>query len=194
MAVKDTLQIGDPRLKAKTRIIEDINSAETKRVVEDLVETMRENGLVGMAAPQIGESWRVFVTEPRQTGTRPESQVDELRVYINPEIIEMSKEESVIYKGCGSVAHGGLFGPVKRSKEVVVEALGADGKKFRLQCDGLLARVILHEYDHLEGVEFTEKIDDYGKLLDEKFYRQFIKESGEAQKACLITKKYVTLL
>ncbi|MDP2873697.1 MAG: peptide deformylase [bacterium] len=189
MAVKDTLQMGNPRLKAKNKSIKRFDSLRLKQVVTDLVETMHQNGLVGLAAPQIGENYQVFITEPRKTKTRTADQADKLRVYINPKVVYSSKEESIIYEGCGSVAHGDLFGPVKRPKLVVIEAYDQNRQKFHLRCDGLLARVIQHEYDHLSGIEFTEKIIDYKKLMNRDFYVKGIKNSPQETKACVITIK-----
>jgi peptide deformylase len=189
MAVRETIQIGDLRLKAENKAVSGFSDLKVRQVVTDLVDTMHENGLVGIAAPQIGENWKIFVTEPRETKDRPKDQVDELRVYINPVIIEFSKEENIIYEGCGSVLHGNLFGPVKRAKEITIEAFDLNGKKFRLTGDGILARVIQHEYDHLFGIEFTEKIFDYKKLMVAEFYRQRIKNSPEQIEASKITKK-----
>lgn len=189
MAVRDTIQIGDLRLKAENKIVTDFSDLKVRQVVTDLVDTMHKNGLIGMAAQQIGENWKIFVTEPRETEDRPKDQADELRVYINPVIIEFSKEENIIYEGCGSVLHGTLFGPVKRAKEITIEAFDLKGKKFRLVCDGILARVIQHEYDHLQGIEFTEKIFDYKKLMAAEFYRERIKNSPEQIEASKITKK-----
>ena len=149
MAIKQTLQIGDPRLKAENKKVADFNDPVVKQVIQDLVDTMHQNELIGMAAQQIGYNWKIFVTEPRETETRPADQADELRVYINPVIVDFSGEESVIYEGCGSVLNGALFGPVKRPKEITIEAYDQNGKNFRMTCDGILARVIQHEYDHL---------------------------------------------
>lgn len=191
MAIKETLQIGDPQLKAPNKEVTVFDSTEIKRVVDDLVETMRANELVGMAAPQIGENYRIYVTEPRATKTRTVDQADELRIYINPVIANCSDEQTIIYEGCGSVVNGNLFGPVKRPREITVEAYGRTGKKFRLICDGLLARVIQHEHDHLNGIEFTEKILDYRQLMDVKFYLQYIKQSPEQTQAYITTKKEV---
>ena len=179
MSIRKTIQIGDPKLHAKNEIVKDFRSKKVKRVIKDLVDTMLENGLVGMAAPQIAENYKIFVTEPRETKTRKAENTDTLRVFINPKIIEFSKKETIIYEGCGSVISGQLFGPVKRSEEIVVEAYSEDGKKFRLTCNGLLARVILHENDHLNGVEFTEKIYDYRELLDKEHYLKMMKTRKE---------------
>ena len=164
MAVRTILQIGDPHLKAKNKSIKNLNSPKTKQVINDLIDTMHANELVGIAAPQIGENYGIFVTEPRKTETRTGDQIDELRIYINPVITFQSKTKTVIYEGCGCVAKGALFGPVLRPKEIEIQSYNMDKHKFSLRCDGLLARVIQHEYDHLNGIEFTERIDDYRKF------------------------------
>jgi peptide deformylase len=74
------------------------------------------------------------------------------------------------YEGCGSIAYGELFGPVKRSQSVMVEALGVDGKPFKLSAKGMLARVIQHENDHLNGVVFLDKITDMRKLISRDYF------------------------
>lgn len=189
MSIRDAIQIGDPRLKAENKVINDFSDPVIKQVIQDLIDTMRAKELIGMAAPQIGENWKMFVTEPRETKFRTADQVDELRIYINPVIVECSTEETIIYEGCGSLLNGQLFGPVRRPKEITIETFDQDGKKFRLTCDGILARVIQHEYDHLNGIEFIEKIYDYKKLMTADFYVKDIKGSKEQTEASIITKK-----
>jgi peptide deformylase len=177
MAVRKTLQLGHPKLTAKNSPIKNIFSTKTQRLINDLKDTMRKNELVGIAAPQIGENNQIFVTEIKKTKTRSAKELDELRVFINPKITNLSKEESIIYEGCGSVVNGTLFGPVKRPKEITVEAIDKKGRVFQLRCDGILARVIQHEFDHLQGIMFTEKVSDYTKLIDREFYKKNIKKS-----------------
>ena len=179
MSVRKVIQIGDPRLHAKNDTVKDFSIKKVKKIIKDLTDTMRENGLVGIAAPQIAENYKIFVTEPRETKTRSAKNADTLKVFINPKIINLSKKETVIYEGCGSVVLGNLFGPVRRSEEIIVEAYNEVGKKFRLTCNGLLARVILHENDHLLGIEFTEKIYDYRELLDKEHYLKMMKARKE---------------
>jgi peptide deformylase len=156
MAVKKTTQAGDPILRAKAKKVTDIVSAKTKRVVTDLVDTMRDENLVGIAAPQIGQSSRIFVTEIRKTKLRKTDELDALRVFINPRILATSKREVSDWEGCGSVAEAGLFAKVKRPYSVTVEATDADGGSFTLKAKGLLARIILHENDHLDGRLFID--------------------------------------
>ena len=187
MAVKKTIQIGDPKLKAKNVAIKDFNNPKIKRVVKDLRETMIKNGLVGLAAPQIGYNFQIFVTQPRKTKARKLSKGDKFRVYINPKIIKYSKKENIIYEGCGSVLNGNLFGPVKRPKEITIEAFNEKGEKFQIRCDGILARVIQHEYDHMTGIEFTEKIYDYRKLMVKEFFIKNVRNSKAQLEASKIT-------
>lgn len=195
MSIRETIQIGDPRLKADNKTVTDFDDPAVKQVITDLIESMHSKELlVGLSAPQIGENYKIFVTEPRKTKTRSGDQVDELRVYINPIITQSSSEKMTVYEGCGSFVNGQLFGPVKRPKEVTIEAYDQEGKKFRLTCDGILARVIQHEYDHLDGIEFIEKIFDYKKLMNIDFYLKDIKNSKEQNEASVITKKGVVLL
>ncbi len=187
MAVRITIQIGHPALKAKNKIITDFSDQKLAQLITDLRDTMLENQLIGIAAPQIAENYKVFVTEPRQTASRKLDKTDKFRVYINPKITLFSPMENVIYEGCGSVLNGLLFGPVKRPQEVIIEALDENGEKFQIHTDGILARVIQHEYDHLQGVEFTEKILDYRKLMHRDFYVEKIKNSPEQIAASKIT-------
>lgn len=188
MAVRRIIQIGDPRLKIKNKIITDFNDKKLRTLIHNLQDTMNKTELVGIAAPQIGENYSVFVTHARNTKSRNVGKEDIFRVYINPKITLFSKKQVIIYEGCGSVMKGQLFGPVRRPKEVKIEAYDEKGQKFELTTDGLLARVIQHEYDHMFGIEFTEKISDYRKIMSEVFYRKNIKNNKEMIKLLMISK------
>lgn len=174
MIIKNIVQIGNPLLSRKSEAVVDINSKETTRVVKNLADSVRYHNLIGMAASQIGEKIRIFVTEVRKTTYR-NLKKDKLRIYINPKIVWTSKKQVVIYEGCGSVAYAKLFAPVKRPEKIIIEAYDAKGKKFRLSADGMLARVIQHEYDHLDGIEFTQKITDMRKIMSLEEYKKLIK-------------------
>ncbi len=179
MAIRKTIQIGDPRLKAENLFVKNFADLKIKKVIKDLKDTMVKNDLIGLAAPQIGYNYRIFITQPRKTKARKLPKGDRLRIYINPKMAKFSKEQNIIYEGCGSVLNGNLFGPVKRSKEITIQAYDEKKSKFQIHCDGILARVIQHEYDHMFGVEFTEKIYDYKKLMAREFYIKNIRNSKE---------------
>lgn len=141
-----------------------------KKIVTNLTDSMRHHELVGMAAPQIGVNLRIFVTEVRKTKTRIQKETDPLRVFINPKIVKFSKRVVAGYEGCGSVANAGLFGAVKRPAEVVVTAFDQEGKRFKLYGKGLLARIIQHETDHLNGIVFLDRVSDTKSLISREEY------------------------
>jgi peptide deformylase len=173
MAVRTLLQAGDPGLKISVRNVRDIS--EVTSLVTDLTDTMRKYDLIGIAATQIGEPYSVFITELRQTQYRALGQTDELRVFLNPGLADVSNETIEIYEGCGSVSDIGVFGPVVRPGRITVAAQDMKLRLFRLTCDGILARVIQHEIDHLHGIEFIEKVADPGLLIRNEEYVKRIK-------------------
>lgn len=194
MTIRKLLQIGDPKLKEECRLLDKSDLADIKIIVQDLGETIEKCDIIGLAAPQIGESIRLFVTRPRQTKYRASESSDGQRVFINPEITNYSTETSVIYEGCGSVCNADLYGSVERPREVTIEAYDADFKKFRLQCDGLLARVIQHEYDHLNGIEFIEKVTNAKKFVNLEFYLKNVRGTPQQKQPMIITKAIYTEL
>ena len=175
MVVRRVIMAGDPRLKAKNKPVYDYKSAKVQKLIKDLTQTMRKVDLIGIAASQ-------------NTGSRKLAKTDKLRVYINPKITYQSQKKNIIYEGCGSVANGAIFGPVLRPEEIEVQAIDEKGQKFKLRADGILARVIQHEYDHLQGVEFIQKVSDYSKIVVQKHYRKYIRNSPLQKKNSLITK------
>lgn len=186
MAVRKVLQIGDPLLKIKNLTVNKNEINNFKQLVDDLVDTMRSEDIIGIAAPQIGKNFKLFVTEVRPTEYRPNAMTDKLRVYFNPKIIKFSEEKSIIYEGCGSVGKD-FFGPVERPKEITIQAVDQNGKDFTLRCNGMLARVIQHEYDHLDGIEFIEKINDYKKVMNFEHFSNLIRTSDNQIKPSIIT-------
>ena len=192
MAVKKVIQAGDPRLRNKNKAITDYKSPALKKLIKNLKDSMHNADLIGIAGPQIAENYMLFTTHPRNTKSRKLGKTDKLRVYINPKIIYKSKKENIIYEGCGSLEN--IFGPVSRPYEIGVEALDENGNRFKLKCDGILARVIQHEYDHLMGFEFIQKVNDYGKIITEEHYRKNIRNSKQQKQNSLITRvKYKRL-
>lgn len=188
MAVRTVVQAGHPKLKKQNKEIINVNLPKIKKLRRDLIHTMNKTGLIGIASPQIAQNYMMFVTHPRKTKSRNIGRTDILRTYINPKITFKSNKENIIYEGCGSVVNGDLFGPVSRPEEIEVEALDEKAQKFRLRCNGILSRVIQHEYDHLMGIEFVEKINDYRKVVVGDYYRKRIRNSNLQKQNSIITK------
>lgn len=188
MAVRKVILIGHPKLKKPNKVVKKIKSPKIKKLIKDLRDTMYKSELVGIASSQIGENYMVFITHPRSTKARSLGKIDKMRVYINPKIVFKSKKENVIYEGCGSVDDGAIFGPVSRPSEIAIEATNEKGQVFRLRCDGILARIIQHEMDHLNGIEFLEKVDDYSKIIARPYYRKNIRNSKTQKQNSKVTK------
>lgn len=170
MIIKNTVQTGNPLLRERAKLVTDISSKKVQETIKNLVDTVRYDGFVGEAAPQIGESLRIFVSEVRNTEYRKNEKSDALKIYINPEIISHSEKKVVGYEGCGSVAYAQLFGPVERFERTLIKATDQNGKEFTLKAEGFLARIIQHEYDHLEGILFTDKLTDWTKVMSKEEY------------------------
>src|SRR3954463_5921883 len=145
MAILEILQYPDPRLTAPAERVEKIDAA-TRRLVDDMAETMYAAPGVGLAATQVDVHKQIIVIDISET-------LDQLLVFINPKIIE-TRGRAECEEGCLSVP--GIFENVTRAEWVKVQALGIDGQPFEVQSDGLLAACIQHEIDHLKGKVFVE--------------------------------------
>ena len=169
--IKQSLQVGNKVIRARARKVARISSRETKKVIKNLVDSMRHHNLVGMAAPQIGKGLRIFVSEIRKTLYRKKNfKKDKLRVFINPRIIKKSSHQVISYEGCGSVASGMLFGQVKRPSSLKIKAFDNKGGSFELSASGLLACIIQHEIDHLNGIVFLDRVTNTRTLLGREEY------------------------
>ena len=145
MAIRQIVQIGDPVLRKKSKVVEKIDE-KIIQLLDDMADTMYHADGVGLAAPQVGILKRVVVIDIGEG----------LLELINPEIIETSGEQ-LDDEGCLSVA--GEAGAVRRPYRVKVRAYDRDGNLFEIEGEELLARAFCHEIDHLEGVLFVDKIE-----------------------------------
>ncbi|MEZ4358731.1 MAG: peptide deformylase [Kofleriaceae bacterium] len=145
MAVRPVVIWPDPRLREATRKVESVDD-DVRALYRDLTDTMyAENGL-GIAAIQIGDPTAMFLVEPKLAG-RAES--DPPVAFINPEILWVSEETEETEEGCLSFPE--VYIKVDRPLRARVRALDIDGNSFEIEGEGLLARCLLHEYDHLSG-------------------------------------------
>jgi peptide deformylase len=147
MAIRQIRLLGDPVLRERCREVDEVNQ-EIKQLIDDLIDTMYEADGIGLAAPQIGVSQRVFVYDIREEEHAP-------GVLVNPRIIETSGKvrES---EGCLSIPD--LSEIVERHVNIVAEGLNREGQPVRLEADGLLSRCLQHESDHLDGILFFDRI------------------------------------
>ncbi len=161
--VRDIVIYPDEVLKKRAEEVESFNG-ELRELVDDMFETMYEKGGIGLAANQVGVLKRVFIVD---LNSGKESQGEERLVFVNPEIVHL-EGETVNEEGCLSLP--GLYKKVKRAAKVRVKAFDVDGREFELECEGLLARAVQHEIDHLEGILFIDRLSPLQKRLAlEKF-------------------------
>ncbi len=155
----------NPILYKKTLKVITFFDSEIKQVVQDLIDTVRSHNVIWLSANQIWVNKSIFVTEIRKTKYRDVNDIDWVRIFINPKIIFYSDEKVIDYEWCGSVSHSDFFAEVERSENIIIKAFDEKWDEFELKADWLLARVIQHEYDHLNWVLFTEKIVDITKAM-----------------------------
>ncbi|WP_300346353.1 peptide deformylase [Clostridium sp.] len=144
MAIRNLRFNDDEILRKNCRVVDYINP-RIKTLINDMIETMYDNNGVGLAAPQVGILKKLFVIDVMDG--------EGARVFINPEILEMSGEQTD-EEGCLSLP--GRHKPVKRANKIKVKALNIEGEEFELEAEGFLARAIQHENDHLYGVLFID--------------------------------------
>ncbi len=146
MALLQILEYPDARLRKVARPVVDFGP-RLRQFVADMAETMYTAPGIGLAATQVDVHERVIVIDVSETK-------DQLRVFVNPQIVWASEETAVCEEGCLSVP--GVYDEVRRPARVRVRAQDADGQAFELDCEGLLAVCIQHEMDHLTGKVFVE--------------------------------------
>ncbi len=157
MALRIIRKNGDAILRQRSKEVKKITPAIV-RLLEDMAETMEVAVGVGLAAPQIGVGKRIIVVKPDQNN---------FLELINPVILKATGVETA-NEGCLSCP--GLYGEVERAAEVEIEGLNREGKKIRVHAESLLARILQHEIDHLNGILFIDKATNisndlaYGKI------------------------------
>ena len=163
-------QLGEDVLRQKAEPVAEVND-EIKQLVEDMFETMYEYDGVGLAGPQVDKSLRLFVID---TGDNVR------RAFINPQIIKTSEEVGEYDEGCLSIPN--VYESIVRPLKVTVQALNEKGRPFTLEADGLLARAIQHEYDHLEGVLYIDRGDkDFAKKTEAQFKKKAERAAEKAK-------------
>lgn len=175
MSILPIVTYNDPILRKKTEAVEE-NTPELQTLIDDMFETMYNAEGVGLAAPQIGKSLRVFVMD-----TNAMIEDDDVpygaMVFINPIILETKGNKVPLEEGCLSIPE--VNDKVFRPETIVIEYSDRDFNKQRLEAGGWTARVIQHEYDHLEGILFLDYLSAFKKRLHKSALKEI--DSGEKE-------------
>jgi peptide deformylase len=165
MAVLNIVNIPDPVLRRKAHKVTEFDK-DFRKLVDDMVETMREAPGVGLAAPQVGVSTRLIVVE---YGDEVDEDVPrKLFVMANPEIVNQSEEKIIGIEACLSVP--GLVGEVDRFVSIAIKGQNRQGKPVKVKAQGWLARIFQHEIDHLDGVIYTDRATTVWKPKEGEVY------------------------
>lgn len=165
---------GDPVLRKTAKPI-DVFDADLEKFVEEMIETMREEDGVGLAAPQVGESVRLAVIDASAGEQAP-------YVLINPEITFFSEEKEDYDEGCLSIP--GITLTVNRPSRVTVKAQDVHGKPYVIEnADGLLARALQHEIDHLNGILFIDHVSMLQRQMIQGKLKKLAKQGREKSEA-----------
>ncbi len=174
--IRPICRMGHPVLRKKAQIVTQdfLLSDDFSQLVEDLKDSMKHYGGIGIAAPQIGVDLQVAIIELQGVNRYGEVLDLPLQLFINPELHPMTEETQGFWEGCLSVP--GLRGYVERPSAVRVVYQDQKGTPVELEAQGFLATVLQHELDHLQGVLYVDRIKDPRLLAFQEEFEQFIKE------------------
>lgn len=182
MAVRKIIRMGHPTLRRVARPLSDseLGSAELRRLIEDMVDTLHDYGGIGLAAPQVDEPVRLAIIEipggPTRYGELPALP---LTVFVNPKVRIMDPTTEGYWEGCLSIP--GLRGFVERPQHIHVRATDHDGKPIELELSGFAATVFQHEFDHLDGKLYIDHITDTTKLAFEEEFGRYLIDQGDGE-------------
>ena len=147
MPILKIAKLGHPVLLKKTNEISNLDDIDLKRIIYDMSETMIDSNGIGLAAPQVHLSHRLFIY---RNPTIEEGEKIKVSVLINPKIEKISDDTEDDWEGCLSIP--GMSGLVRRSKKIKYSGIDLNGEKVSGEAEGLHARVLQHEFDHLDGI------------------------------------------
>ena len=164
--VREITELGNPILRRKAKPIEDVFDVKILRLAEDMMETLHFAHGVGIAAPQVGESVRLFIVAP-------DPKVAPV-VVINPKIVDHSKTKTKGWEGCLSIP--GIRGLVPRFKSIVVEFTDLQGGLVVVEAKDFVARVFQHENDHLDGIIFLDRLENTKDIITDREYSKLFED------------------
>ena len=166
------IQLGNPILRQKAEFVEDIHSENIQKLIDDLLATVKDANGVGIAAPQVASSSRVFIVASRPNLRYPKAPLMQPTAMINPRIINCSNQLVKGWEGCLSIP--GIRGLVPRYRTIEVEYTDRYGNSRSQQLTDFVARIFQHEYDHFEGLVFLDKVESTLDIVTEQEYQSLM--------------------
>ena len=180
MAARKVIRMGHPTLRKVAELVDpkDLKTPEFKELLVDMYDTMKVEGGIGIAAPQINVSKQVTLIElPENNERYGELEGTPLMVIINPVITYLTQDNQGFWEGCLSVP--GLRGYVERPKSIRVDYINEHGEAKSIEADDFLATVFQHELDHLFGKLYIDRITDTTKITYTEEFAEFVKSKPE---------------
>ena len=174
MAVQKVLRMGDPRLLQVAEPVTEFNTTELDGLIQDMFDTMAAFDGAGLAAPQIGVSKRLVIFGVEANPRYPEVEPVPTTILINPQLVALAKDMDEAWEGCLSVP--GMRGLVPRFTRLRYSGYDQHGKQFMREVEGFHARVVQHEYDHLDGILYPRRIRN---MINFGFEDELFKETEE---------------
>lgn len=165
--------LGHFTLRKKSKEVSDIKTEKVQNLIDDLISTVMEVDGVGIAAPQVYEPLRIFILASHPNARYPYAPKMKPTAIINPKILDMSGRKVKDWEGCLSIP--GLRGLIPRSKSIKVSYVTRDGRKMSKTFNDFVARIFQHEFDHLEGKLFIDRVESSLDLISEKEFLKLIK-------------------
>ena len=171
-SILDIAQLGNPILRTAAKAVQDITDPKISQLIDSLIATAVANNGVGIAAPQVSQSLRLFIVASRPNIRYPHAPTMQPTAMINPKMISHSEEKVKDWEGCLSVP--GLRGLVPRYQNIEVEYLTREGVLERKVLTDFVARIFQHELDHLDGIVFLDRLESNEDLYSEEEYQKLI--------------------
>jgi peptide deformylase len=165
-------QLGQPVLRQSSKPVRRID-AKIQRLIDDMIVTMKKARGVGIAAPQVGVGLRVFIVAPEPSRRYPHAPSMPPAAMINPRLLSYSKEMETDWEGCLSIP--GIRGRVPRAKKLKIAFTGRDGKGYEARLSGFVARIFQHEFDHINGQVFMDRVQDTRTFATEPEYQRMLR-------------------
>ncbi len=172
---REITELGNPVLRQRAESVGDISDTEIQELIDDLILTAEDANGVGIAAPQVSESLRIFIIAGTASPRYPDAPETETKVIINPEIVSVSEEVEKGWEGCLSIP--GIRALVPRYKSIRAVYTDRNSNPVQEDFSDFAARVFQHEYDHINGVVFLDRVESSLEIITEQEYMKLATQS-----------------
>lgn len=166
----EIIQLGHPLLRSAAQLVDNIQAHDVQNLIDNLIATVEQANGVGIAAPQVAESYRLFIVASRPNLRYPNAPTMTPTAMINPKILAHSNQVVKEWEGCLSIP--GIRGWVPRYQDIEIEYTDRSGKLRKQELTDFVARIFQHEYDHLDGIVFLDRLESTQDIITEQEYQK----------------------